>query len=181
MHKNARVNRNLGFHDICKEKYVKIAYSERADFLFVNKTTGHLNEWPKINILRKTLSSVLPYPWEILNAFLQNNNIHPDWIDVGEGAEARSIFNVTGDGKWWGGNGMIQRDEVDFRASQFMDAYSSVVLADCGHYSPAIRNVKYHWFSRLPQELSPTWNLLYLFPEELSSHLSKIQFQSEEA
>ncbi len=174
--KNATVNRNLLFNDICREKHVKIAYSERADFLYVNKTTGHLIEWPKINVLQKDLSSQLSYPWEILNAFLEKNSIHPHWFDVGEGIEGRSIFNVTGDGKWWGGNGMIQRDEVDFRAAQVMDGYSSVVMADCCHHSPAIRNIKYHWFSRLPQELSPTLNLVYLFPEELRSHILQFNF-----
>lgn len=163
-------NINFVFNNICEKKHVNIAYSERADFLYVNRTTGHLIEWPKINILQRDLSSQMSYPWEILNAFFEKNSIQPHWFDVGEGVEARSIFNATGDGKWWGGTGMIQRDEVDFRAAQVMDGYSIVEFGKCCHISPAIRNIKYHWFSRLPQELSPTWNLLYLFPKEIKAH-----------
>ena len=159
---NGAVNRNLGLHDICKERHVNIAYSERADYLWVNNKTGYLIEWPPINLLAKTINSVIPYPWEILNAFMEKNHIHPHWFDVGD----EPSF-LTGEGEWRGGTGMIQRDEVDFRAAQIMDSYSIVAMGKCCHISPAIRNIKYHWFSRLPQKISPTWNLLYLFPEEL--------------
>ena len=141
---------------------MNIAYSERADYLWVNNKTGYLIEWPPINLLAKTINSVIPYPWEILNAFMEKNHIHPHWFDVGD----EPSF-LTGEGEWRGGTGMIQRDEVDFRAAQIMDSYSIVAMGKCCHISPAIRNIKYHWFSRLPQKISPTWNLLYLFPEEL--------------
>ena len=58
---------------------------------------------------------------------------------------------------------MIQHGEVDFSANLGADGFKTVELGQGLHYSAPVMSVKWHWHSRLPVELSLTWNLLYLF------------------
>ena len=156
---NTTVNRNLRFDDICKEKIVKMAYSgvgyTRVD------SEGKLIEWPASNPgMRKTMSLMIPYEWEIIQAFIENNNIHLQFIF---GYDDFTLNQTTG--LWSGHRGMMQSDEVDLSSSMTKDSLDSVITGQYFHYSAPIMKLSFHWFSRLPQKLSLTWNLLYLFPK----------------
>ena len=78
MHYNTTVNRNLRLDDICKEKIVKMAW---ATGYITADSDGKLREWPAPNPgMRKTMSLMIPYEWEIIQAFIENNNIHLQFI-----------------------------------------------------------------------------------------------------
>ena len=159
LQKNGQLNGNKGFKELCQTRHVYIAYSHENDFITLNRETGKLEETPKDHELG---FSRISWPWEILESFLQNNNIHPHWTNVGWNI---GLLNHS-TGQWSGGVGMIQSDKIDILAVDVFDSFDSVTIANVSHYSPPIRQLKFHWFTRWPQELSPTWNLLYLFPEE---------------
>ena len=44
--KNATVNWNSGFHDVCKEKQVIVAYNHEPDVFEVNSITGQMVQYP---------------------------------------------------------------------------------------------------------------------------------------
>ena len=159
MHKNGRVNVNKGFTELCQKRHVHIAYSAENDQIAINGKTGRIEESPSDHELGFSRISL---PWEILKSFVENNNITPHWVGVGW--NIGSLNRSTG--KWSGGLGMIQNDKIDILSVDVFDSFDSTLIAKTGHYSPPIRHLKFHWFTRWPQVLSPTWNLLYLFPEE---------------
>ena len=72
--KNATVNWNLGFDNVCKEKHAIVAYNNEYETFEVSNITGEMVEYP-----------VEPYmgyystakEWEIQAAFFETNNIKP--------------------------------------------------------------------------------------------------------
>ena len=161
MHENGTVNRNLGLNDICKGKHVTIMNRETSLRTDLN---GKLIKWPALNPgMRSTLSLMIPYDWEIFKAFIDNHDIQPQWIPSPLSGE--NHYNKT-TGLWTGSAGMMQRGEVDVSSAPVLDKFDSVEVGKSFHFTPPIMVTKFHWYSRLPQELSGTWNLIYLFPKE---------------
>ena len=141
MLKNATVNRNLGFDDVCREKYVVVAYNnERAKFE-ISKTTGEMVRYPVVTYL--TLVNVA-WEWEIQAIFFATYNIKPIWINCNF---TWGSLNYT-TGQWSGAVGLIQRDEADYAIFGF---------------GGGIQYMPYHWLTRYPLELTPMWNLFGLF------------------
>ena len=156
--KNATVNWNLGFNDVCKEKYVTVAYNNEPWVFEVNNITGDMVECP-----------VTPYVgyWsmacegEIQEAFFATNNIKPIWLN---NYYTWGTLNYT-TGQWSGAVGMIQKDEADYAICCFSGTYdrSKVAAFSMMHYMPQ------HWLTRYPPERPPTWNLLGLFTKGYNS------------
>ena len=99
------------------------------------------------------------FEWEIQAAFFETNNIKPTWLNANYNW---GTLNYT-TGQWSGAVGMIQRDEADYALFNFGVTYARSKVAA---FSPGINYNKQSWFTRYPQELSPTWNLLGLFTKE---------------
>ena len=152
--KSAKVNRNLGFDDICVEKHVYIAYNnDPPDIFLVSNITGEMVKFPV-----KTYVSHNPvsYEWEIQEAFFKYNNITPHWINCNY--TWGWIDNVTN--QWTGAVGLIERDEADYAICCFGGSHGRSMVAA---FSPATSYMPYYWLTRYPLELPPTWNLLGLF------------------
>ena len=162
MLENGTVNIDMGLHDFCKGKQVKIII-HRYGYAHAYRN-GTLAKWPPINLLRVSLSSMIPYDWEIIKKFIENNDIQPQWYRPNV-HDVKSFFNET-TGVWNGSMGRIQHGEADFFAVAALDQFNSVETAQSAHYSAPLMSIKFHWFSRMPQDLSLTWNLLYLLPKE---------------
>ena len=72
--KNATVNWNLGFYDVCKEKHVYVAYNNEWGGFEVSNMTGEMVEYPvEPYISYRNLA----FEWEIQSAFFETNNIKP--------------------------------------------------------------------------------------------------------
>ena len=150
--KNASVNRNLGFDDICKEKHVYVAYNNDPGWFEVSNITGKMVEYP----VAPYLSYVnVAKEWETQAAFFKYNNIRPQWINANF---TWGTLNYT-TGQWSGAVGLIQRDEADYAIFGFANTItrSKVAALSLTHYIPL------HWLTRYPLQLSPTWSLLELF------------------
>ena len=117
--KNATVNRNLGFDEVCKEKHVYVAYNNEQDSFEVSNITGEMLTYPLDPVVRYAR---IAYEWEIQAAFFANNNIKPKWRwayqDWGR-------LNYT-TGQWSGACGMIQKDEAQ---AYFRIEYTCLDLA----------------------------------------------------
>ena len=170
--KNATVNRNLAFDDVCKEKHVKIVYYNRGKAKFVNPTsvigkygdpivrvTGKLikyklNPTVKPNVNWLSTANVAMY-WELEDMFFKQNNIKPEWLWIDY--KDKGLLNET-TGQWDGGVGHIQRDEADYAVKEYVPSYTmSKVVA----FSPT-RFTPLYWASRRAK-VSPIWNLFGLF------------------
>ena len=158
MLKNATVNWNLGFDNVCKEKHVIVAYNNEAEEFEVSNITGEMVEYPVAPY--KTYQQIA-WEWEIQAAFFKTNNIQPIWLNANY---TWGTLNYT-TGQWSGAVGMIQRDEADYAICCFGGTYErSKVAAICPtNFRPL------HWLTRYPLELPPTWNLLGLFTKEYIS------------
>ena len=78
--KNATVNKNLVFDDICKEKNVIVAYNNEPGIFAVSNITGEMVEYyPLHNIVNYWSMS---WEWVIQAAFFKSNNINPRWINA---------------------------------------------------------------------------------------------------
>ena len=143
--KNATVNRNLGFDDICKGKHVYVAYNNEPDIFEVSNITGEMVEYPVSN----TVSYYkIAWEWEIQAAFFATNNIKPLWLNANY---TMGTLNYT-TGQWSGAVGMIQRDEVDYAICCFAVTYPrSKVVA----FSLGIDYIPYHFLTKFPKEVSP--------------------------
>ena len=160
--KNATVNRNLGFDDVCKEKHAIVAYNNEADVFMVSNITGEMVKFPVMPILSLVR---IAYEWETQKAFFETCNIKPIWLN------ANYTWGALNDttGQWSGAVGMIQRDEADYAIHGFAGTYArSKVVA----FSPGTFFSPQHWLTRYPLELPPTWNLLGLFTKEYISRMS---------
>ena len=162
--KNASVNRNLGFDDVCKEKYAKIVfYSLFKHKRFINKTEelgnghfyGNIIRYPRTRFL-KTANNVADY-WEIEEMFLKINNIKAEWIYIN--VTNRGLLNET-TGQWSGAVGLIQRDEADYAVKNYIPSYN---MSKVAVLSPTL-NAPIHWVTCRFQ-VSPKWNLLGLFTQ----------------
>ena len=153
--KNATVNRNLGFDDVCKEKQVYVAYNNEVEVFEVSNVTGEMRKPPVAPIV--SYYSVA-WEWEMQEAFFKYNNITPQWINANY---TWGTLNYT-TGQWSGAVGMIQRDEVDYAIWGFAGTYARSKVAA---FSATIY-AQLHWLTRYPLELPPTWNLLGLFTKE---------------
>ena len=160
--KNATVNRNLGFDDVCNEKHVLVAYNNEPGWFEVSKITGEMVEYPVDPIMGyfKTADE-----WEIQKAFFESYEIKPIWFNAHYNW---GRLNYT-TGQWSGAVGMIQRDEADYALWGFSLTYgrSKVAAFSPKYYSPK------HWLTRYPLELPPTWNLLGLFTKGYISHIKQ--------
>ena len=160
MLKNATVNRNLGFDDVCKEKHVYIAYNNRPPIFEVSNVTGEMVRYPeKLHVSYTQVA----WDWEIQAAFFEINNIKPHWINCNF---TWGTLNYT-TGQWSGAIGLIQRDQADYAICCFLGTYSrsKVAAFSATTYSPL------HLLTRYPLELPPTWNLLGLFTKETHSQM----------
>ena len=154
--KNATVNRNLGFDDVCKEKHVLVAYNNEPWVFEVSNITGEMVEYP----VEPYVSYFnVAWEWEIQAAFFKYNNIKPQWINANY---TWGTLNYT-TGQWSGAVGLIQRDEADLALSFIVTYPRSKVAA----ISQGYEYVPFHWLTRYPLELPPTWNLLGLFTKVL--------------
>ena len=162
--KNATVNRNLGFNDVCKEKHVFVAYNNEPQTFEVSNITGEMVEYPVQPVVSYYNAA---YEWEIQAAFFETNSIEPIWLNANY--TWGWFDNVTD--QWTGACGMIQRDEVDYAIFGFSGTYGRSTVAA---FSPGIAYLPFHWLTRYPQKLSPTWNLLGLFTK---GYISQMSFQ----
>ena len=151
------VNKNLGFNDICKEKYVFVAYNNEPDVFEVSNITGKMVEYPVWPVVGYYY---MAWDWEIQAAFFKYNNITPHWFNCNY---TWGTLNYT-TGQATGAVGMIQRDEADYAMPQFAGTYPRSEVAA---FSPGIVYLPYSWFTRYPLELPPTWNLLGLFTKAI--------------
>ena len=160
MLKNATVNWNLGFDNMCRQKYVIVAYNNDKGFFEVSNTTDEMVKYPVTNI-KQYVSMV--HDWEIQAAFFETNNIEPIWLN---NYYTWGTLNYT-TGQWSGALGMIQRDEADYAIFGFSCTYERSKVAA---FSPGT-NMPNHWLTRYPLELPPTWNLLGLFTKGYISRM----------
>ena len=151
--KNATVNRNLGFNDVCKENNVYIAYNNEWERFEVSNITGEMVEYTVAPYMKYW--SIAKEP-EIQAAFFETYNIKPNWCNANN---TWGTLNYT-TGQWDGAVGMIQRDEVDYAIWGFAGTYARSKVAA---FSPGIDYLPRYWLTRYPLELPPTWNLLGLF------------------
>ena len=150
--KNATVNWNLGFDDVCEEKQVHVAYNNEPGAFEVRNITGEIVEYP-----------VEPYvgywkiawEWEIQEAFFKTYNIKPIWLNGNY--TWGWLDNVTN--TWTGAVGMIERDEADYAICCFAGTYGRSKVSA---FSPTDYN-PFHMLTRYPLEMSPTWNLFGIF------------------
>ena len=160
--KNATVNWNLGFDNVCKEKHVIVAYNNEVRFFEVSNITGEMVEYP---VTPYVSYARMAYEYEIQAAFFETNNIKPTWLNANY---TWGTLNYT-TGQWSGAVGMIQRDEADYALYGFAGTYARSKVAA---FSPGIEYQPFHWLTRYPLELPPTWNLLGLFTKGYISQMS---------
>ena len=169
--KNAAVNRNLGFDDMCKEKHVYVAYNNVYDTFEISDITGEMVKYP-VTLRHRVKYWNVAWQWETQAAFFKYNNITPQWLNA---YFTWGTLNET-TGQWSGAVGMIQRDEADYAICCFAGTHPRSKVAA---FSPGTSFVPYHWLTRYPLELPPTWNLLGLFTKVLKSanEISKISLK----
>ena len=156
--KNAvTVNKNLDFDDVCNQKNVFVAYNNEHPYFEVSNITG---EMVKYQVQPYVSQSIVAHEWEIQAAFFKYNNIIPHWLNCNY--TWGSLNETTG--QWSGAVGLIQRDEADYAIFGFAVTYPRSRVAA---FSPGTEFKPYHWLTRYPLELSPTWNLLGLFTKAI--------------
>ena len=159
---NATVNRNLGFDDVCREKYVYVAYNnEPGEFEVSN---GEMVRYPVAPYLAFWN---MAHEWEMQAAFFKYNNINPHWINCNY---TWGSLNYT-TGQWSGAIGLIQRDEADYALFGFGMTHERNKVAT---FSPGYFHDSFNWLTRYPQELTPMWNLFGLFTKGYNSQISKL-------
>ena len=139
---------------MCKEKHVYVAYNnEPPDVFEVSNTTRNMVKYPVRPYMRYLN---IANEWEIQAAFFETNNIKPIWLNANY---TWGTLNYT-TGQWSGAVGMIQRDEADYAIYAFLGTYTRSKVAA---FTQGTRYLPFHWLTRYPLELPPTWNLLGLF------------------
>ena len=162
--KSATVNRNLGFGEVCKDKHVIIAYNNELEVFEVSNITGKMVRYPVRPYVRY---HPIAHEWEIQEAFFKSYNITPHWINCNY---TWGTLNYT-TGQWSGAVGLIQRDVADYAIRFFAGTYGRSKQAV---FSPGIQYLPFHWLTRYPLELSPTWNLLGLFTKGYNSAICNL-------
>ena len=153
--KNATVNGNLDFNDVCKEKHAYVAYNNDAPWFEFSDITGEMVKYPVQPYIKYWN---VAFEWEIQAVFFATNNIKPIWLNANY--TWGWYDNITD--QWTGAVGMIERDEVDYAIFGFGLTYARSKVAA---FPPGIEYSPYHWLTRYPLELSPTWNLFGLFTQ----------------
>ena len=151
--KSATVNRNLVFDEVCKDKYVVIAYNNFPSMIEVSNIKGEMVKYPVDPVVR---FFSIAWGWEIQEGYFKYNNITPHWIHA---KQSWGTLNYT-TGHWSGAVGLIQRDEADYAIWGFAGTHPRSKVAA---FSPGIQYGPFHWLTRYPLTLSPIWNLLGLF------------------
>ena len=151
--KNATVNWNLGFNDVCKKKHVIVAYNNYPPWFEVSSITGKMVKYPVAPYVR---FGSIAQEWEIQEAFFETNDIQPTWLNCNY---TYGTLNYT-TGQWSGDVGMIQRDEADYVIFIYGVRWE---LSKVSSFSQGVSHLPQYWLSRYPLELSPTWNLVGLF------------------
>ena len=162
--KNATVNRNLGFDDVCREKYVYVAYNNEPGTFEVSNITGEMVRFPVYPVVRYWS---VAREWEIQAVFFATYNIKPIWINANF---TWGTLNYT-TGQWSGAVGLIQREEADYAIWGFAGTHPRSKVAA---FSPGIHYNPKHWLTRYPLELTPMWNLFGLFTKGYNSQMSKL-------
>ena len=157
--KNAAVNRNLSFDNVCVEKHVVVAYINYFGWFEVSNITGEMMKYPVYPVVDYNM---IAHEWEIQATFFKSYNITPHWINANF---TWGTLNYT-TGQWSGAVGLIQRDEADYAIPLFSGTYPRGKVAA---FSPGYDYVPYHWLTRYPLELTPMWNLLGLFTKVYST------------
>ena len=151
MLKNATVNQNMDFNELCQPHvYIGLGlYQGQFSFEWDwEQWKWIMEEYPPIEVSNEY--SRRSWDWEIQSSFFKSNNIIPHWID---------------DYSHLGFLKMLLNNTVDYcPVPQTVNTVALNVLADA---SSVISNDPYHWVSRKPDALPLTWNLLYLFPLRL--------------
>ena len=160
--KNATVNWNLGFDDVCNEKYVIVAYNNEPWYFEVSNITGNMREYEPIP---EVSYNNVGWEWEIQAGFFENNKVKPIWLNA---YYNWGTLNYT-TGQWSGTCGMIQRNEADYGVWGFSVTLERNKVLD---FSPGQSYQPKYWLTRYPAELSPTWNLLGLFTKVFISLMS---------
>ena len=159
--KNATLSKNLRFDDICKKKYVHVAYNNEPEVFEVSNITGEIVEYP---VEPYVSYWAIAYEWEIQAAFFETNSIKPIWLNANY---TWGTLNYT-TGQWSGAVGMIQRDEADYAICGFTGTYGRSMVAA---FTPGLDYIPFYWITRYPLELPPTWNLLRLFTKGYISQM----------
>ena len=104
MYKDGSVSKNIKYHDICTNKYaVSVAYNnDPHHFEIVNNS---MVEYSDYNIEDKRYS-ILPYYYEILSIFFENNNIIVSWIYCNQ---TWGLFNSESQ-TWTGAVGQVENN-----------------------------------------------------------------------
>ena len=165
--KNVTVHRNLGFDNVCKEKYVYVAYNNAPHEFEVSDVTGEMVKYPVQPYVRYVS---IAWEWEIQAAFFESNNVKPIWINANYTWGEMSLNPYTLQEQWSGAVGMIQRDEVDYAIFGFAYTHWKSKVASFS----ATSYLKLHFLTRYPLELPPTWNLLGLFTKGYNSQMGNL-------
>ena len=167
--KSATVNSNFSLDEVCKDKYVVVAYNNEPDVFEVSDITGQMVKYPvKPNMKYWSVA----WEWEIQAIFFKSNNITPHWINCNYTWGWLVDYTTN---QWNGAVGLIQRDEADYAIYGFSGTYPRSKVAA---FSPGIDYNPKHWLTRYPLELSPMWNLLGLFTKVYNSRKSKLNLFS---
>ena len=67
-----------------------------------------------------------------------------------------------------GAVGVVERDEADYAMWAFGGTYGRSLVTV---FSSPMTYLPYHWLTRYPNELSPTWNLIGLFTKGYKSQI----------
>ena len=154
--KSAKVDRNLGFDDVCVEKHVYIAYNNEPTVFEVSNITGEMVTTGWFLVVPYVSYYPIAWEWEIQAAFFKYNNITPHWINANY---TWGWFDKT-TGQWSGAVGLIQRDEADYAIFGFAGTHPRSKVAA---FSSAVDFLPYHWLTRYPLKLTPMWNQFGLF------------------
>ena len=138
--KNATVNWNLAFDNVCKEKHVMVAYNNDPPTFEVSNITGEMVEYP---VAPYVTYWSMAWEYEIQAAFFENNNIQPKWLNCNH---TWGTLNYT-TGQWSGAVGMLQRDEADYALPDSSLTYHKSKVAA---FSPPIRFKPLYWIVREP-------------------------------
>ena len=155
--KNATVNKNMGFDDVCNGKHVFVAFNYWLDGFGVNYYTGEMWGWSGLRYVSYT---VLASEVEVQAAFFETYNITPIWLMAWDWGSYDSVTD-----QWTGHVGMIQRDEADYA----LDLSATIAKSKVAAFSPGTAYSPNRFLTRFPQELPPTWNLLGLFTKGYNS------------
>ena len=103
------MNLLLRYQETCGKNQIKVkanvAWTKWTVFDVTNNSMTKFSPIPVLHKSSTTISFTLPYDWEILDSFFQEQNIIPNWIDTNGMV---GIVNKT-TGKWIGAVGKVSK------------------------------------------------------------------------